>query len=268
MNRMSTAWKVALSIVAAVLLLFAVAEIGIRTFVAHQVTSQSREGTSVSFGASPVTFGLLRGKFPHMTVDQQSDLQINGDQISGTPASVVDMDNVRLNGGEPVAESLRLTTELPNDFVRAMLNQQIQQEMGDSFLGNFITVSDVTSNPDDGTFTLVFTSGAAGIELQPTMQDGQLQLQARSTELFGFELPEEVASAISSAMSQGVAQEATGGMNVDDFTVVDGGLRVSVSGANVNFKELQDMQQGQQGQHPQLQPQEQRQQQPEPELQS
>ena len=240
---MKTAWKVALSIVAAVLLLFVVAEVGIRTFVAKQVTSQAPEGTSVSFGASPVTLGLLGGKFPHMTVDQQSDLLINGDEISGTPASVVDMDNVRLNGGEPVAESLRLTTELPNDFVRAMLNQQLQQQIGDSFLANVITVSDVTSNADAGTFTIVFTSGAAGIELQPVMQDGQLTFQARSTELFGFELPDEVAQAISSAMSEGVAQEATGGMNVEDFTVIPGGLRVSVAGSDVNFSELQQMQQ-------------------------
>lgn len=240
---MKTAWKVALSIVAAVLLLFVVAEVGIRTFVAKQVTSQAPEGTSVSFGASPVTLGLLGGKFPHMTVDQQSDLLINGDEISGTPASVVDMDNVRLNGGEPVAESLRLTTELPNDFVRAMLNQQLQQQIGDSFLANVITVSDVTSNEDAGTFTIVFTSGAAGIELQPVMQDGQLTFQARSTELFGFALPDDVAQAISSAMSEGVAQEATGGMRVEDFTVISGGLRVSVAGSDVNFAELQQMQQ-------------------------
>ena len=240
---MKTAWKVALSIVAAVLLLFVVAEVGIRTFVAKQVTSQAPEGTSVSFGASPVTLGLLGGKFPHMTVDQQSDLLINGDEISGTPASVVDMDNVRLNGGEPVAESLRLTTELPNDFVRAMLNQQLQQQIGDSFLADVITVSDVTSNEDAGTFTIVFTSGAAGIELQPVMQDGQLTFQARSTELFGFALPDDVAQAISSAMSEGVAQEATGGMRVEDFTVISGGLRVSVAGSDVNFAELQQMQQ-------------------------
>lgn len=243
---MKTAWKVVLSIIVAVLLLFIVAEAGIRAFVAHQVTSQAPEGTSVSFGASPVTIGLLGGKFPHMTVDQQSDLQINGDQITGNPASVVDMDNVRLNNGEPVAESVRLTTELPNDFVRAMLNQQIQDQIGDNFLANVITVSDVVSNEDAGTFSIVFTSGAAGIELQPEMRDGQLTFKARSTELFGFALPDDVADAISSAMSQGVAQEATGGMSVEDFTVIPGGLRVTVSGENVNFKELQDMQQSQQ----------------------
>ena len=75
------------------------------------------------------------------------------------------------------------------------------------------------------------------------MQDGQLTFQARSTELFGFALPDDVAQAISSAMSEGVAQEATGGMRVEDFTVISGGLRVSVAGSDVNFAELQQMQQ-------------------------
>lgn len=239
---MKTAWKVALSIVAAVLLLFAVAEVGIRTFVAKQVTDEAPEGTSVSFGASPVTLGLLGGKFPHMTVDQQSDLVIDGDHVSGTPAAVVDMDNVQLNDGDPVAESLHLTTELPNDFVRAMLNQQLNEQMEDSFLADVITVSDVVSNADAGTFTIVFTSGAAGIELQPVMQDGQLTFQARSTELFGFALPDDIAQAISSAMSEGVAQEATGGMNVEDFTVIPGGLRVSVAGSDIKFSELEQLQ--------------------------
>lgn len=264
---MKTAWKVALSIIVAVLLLFIVAEAGIRAFVANQVTSQAPEGTSVSFGASPVTIGLLGGKFPHITVDQQGDLQINGDQISGTPSSVVDMDNVRIQGEEPVAESLRLTTELPNEFVRAMLNQQLQQELGDNFLANLITVSEVTSDEEAGTFTIVFSSGAAGIELEPQMQDGQLTFQARSTELFGFSLPDEVAQSISSAMSQGVADEATGGMSVEDFTVIPGGLQVSVSGENVNFAELQRMQQGPQ-QNPQQAPEQAPQQQREPAYQS
>ena len=35
-------------------------------------------------------------------------------------------------------------------------------------------------------------------------------------------------------------------MSVEDFTVIPGGLRVTVSGNDVNFKELQDMQQSQQ----------------------
>ena len=53
-----------------------------------------------------------------------------------------------------------------------------------------ITVSDVVSNADAGTFTIVFTSGAAGIELQPVMQDGQLTFQARSIPRFSWIITE------------------------------------------------------------------------------
>ena len=42
---MTKAWKVTLSIIVGVLLLFAVAEGGIRAFVSHQVTSEAPEGT-------------------------------------------------------------------------------------------------------------------------------------------------------------------------------------------------------------------------------
>lgn len=239
---MSKAWKIFLSIVAAVLLLFAVAEAGIRTFVAHQVTSQAPENTSVSFGSNPVTLGLLGGTFPHIEVSQPSTLLVNGNEITGTPESTVNMDRVRLTGGEPVAQSLRLTTTLPNDFIRAMLNQQLEQQLGQgSFLSNIITVSDVSTDDQAGTFTISFTAGAAGIELAPVMDSGRLEFQARSTELFGFELPQDVATAITEAMAEGVSQEATGGMQVEDFQVVPGGLKVTVFGENVNFNELQQL---------------------------
>ena len=51
---MKTAWKVVLSIIVAVLLLFIVAEAGIRAFVAHQVTSQAPEGCSTAMLFSPL----------------------------------------------------------------------------------------------------------------------------------------------------------------------------------------------------------------------
>ena len=163
---MSKAWKVTLSIIAGVLLLFAIAEGGIRAFISHQVTSQAPEGTSVSFGAKPVTLGLLGGKFPHMTVDQQSTLVVDGNQFTGNPAAVVEMDNVRVAGNDPVAEELHMTTTLPNEYVRAMLNQQLEEQIGDQgFLSNLITVSDVTANPEKETFTIEFTGGLAGIEV-------------------------------------------------------------------------------------------------------
>ena len=239
---MSKAWKVTLSIIAGVLLLFAIAEGGIRAFISHQVTSQAPEGTSVSFGAKPVTLGLLGGKFPHMTVDQQSTLHIEGNRFTGNPATVVEMDNVRVTGGDPVADELHMTTNLPGEYVRAMLNQQLEQQIGDQgFLSNLITVSDVIANPEKETFTIEFTGGLAGIELHPMMRDGQLAFEAENTALFGFDLPDEVAGAVSNALSQGMSEDAMGALRIEDFRVVPGGLQVTLAGDNVNFNELQSM---------------------------
>lgn len=241
---MTKAWKVTLSIIVGVLLLFAVAEGGIRAFVSHQVTSEAPEGTSVSFGPKPVTLGLLGGKFPHMKIDQDSTLVVDGNTFTGAPAAVVEMDNVHITGGDPVAETLHLTSDLPTEYVRAMLNQQLEQQMGEDagFLANFINVSDVTVNPEAGTFTVEFSGGVAGIDLRPSMRDGQLALEAENTSLFGFDLPDGVADAISGALSNGMAQEANATMRIDDFRVIDGGLQISMVGTDVNFNELQMMQ--------------------------
>lgn len=241
-----TAWKVVVSVLAALLVLFIVAEAGLRTFVARQVTQDpAAANMDVSFGNSPLTFGLLRGKFPHMTLNQPSTLLVNGNEISGEPATTVQLDDIRVTGGEPVADSLEVTTELPNEFIRAMLNKQMEQQLGDGFLSDVIKISDVSTDPEAGTFKLTFTAGAAGVELRPVLTSGELAFEATNTELFGFSLPEEVAAALSDAMSQGVAGEVGGGMRITDFTVVPGGLRVTMAGEQVNFAELQREMSGQ-----------------------
>ena len=253
---MKTAWKVILGILAAIVVLLIVAEAGIRMFMANQISSgviQSEESAAiaqaepeVSFGTTPVVFGLLGGQLPHMTVTTPSTLVVNGDQIAGAPASTIELNNVEVTAGDPIAETFRLSTELPNEFVRAMLNQQLEEQMGqDSFLSSLITVSDVSSNPEQGTFTITFTSGVAGIELRPVQTEGQLAFEATSTQLFGVELPQGVAESLTEAMSTGLQEDVTGGMRVENFTVIPGGLRVTMAGEHVNFAELAQMQQNQ-----------------------
>lgn len=245
----NTAWKVVISVLAVVLVLFLVAEVGIRTFISKQVASEAAaEGTTVSFGNSPVTLGLLSGKLPRMEIEQPSTLVVNGNEITGEPAAIIELHNVRLNGGEPVAESLDVSTILPNEAIRAMLNGQIEEQVGsDGFLTDLIKVSDVHTDPQAGTFTVTFTGGAAGIELKPTLENGQLSFEASSTELFGFNLPDRVSNAITGAMSSGIVQEVGGGLRIANMTVEAGGLRVTMAGEDVDFVELQQMQQMQPG---------------------
>lgn len=247
---MKQAWKVVIGTLAILIVLLLIAEAGIRMFISNQISSEfadqpgavSTAEPQVSFGSQPVTLGLLGGALPHMTLTTPSTLVVNGNEIAGNPASTVEMHNVRFNGGNPVAETLHVTTELPNDFLRATLNQQIRSQLGDNrFLNNVITVSEVTTNPQAGTFTLMFTGGAAGIELKPVTQGGQLQFEATGTQLFGMNLPDDVARAISGALADGMQQGVTGSMRVADFDVVPGGLRVEMAGSNVDFTELQQL---------------------------
>ncbi len=255
---MKTAWKVIVGILAVLLVLLLIAEGGIRMFMANQITSEYSAGAEsaaesgeaaepaepkVSFGPQPVIFGLASGKLPHIEIETPSTLVVNGDEIYGEPASHVLMDNMRYGSGEPIADSLRLDTELTNDLIRAILNQQLREQMGeDSFLSGIITVSDVNTDPEAGTIHIAFSGGAASLDLKPVTEDGQMRFEATGTKLFGFDLPDEVAGALSDAMQQGMEDQGAGQLRVEDFTVVPGGVRVTMAGENVNFNDLQQMQ--------------------------
>lgn len=253
---MKTAWKVIVGILAVLLVLLLIAEGGIRMFMANQITSEYSAGAQsdasseaepaepkVSFGPQPVIFGLVSGKLPHIDIETPSTLVVNGDEIYGEPASHVQMDNMRYGSGEPIADSLRLDTELTNELIRAMLNQQLREQMGeDSFLSDIINVSDVNTDPEAGTIHIAFSGGVASLDLKPVTEGGQMRFEATGTKLFGFDLPDEAAGALSDAMNQGMENQGAGQLRIEEFTVVPGGVRVTMAGENVNFNHLQQMQ--------------------------
>ncbi|MEH0147496.1 DUF2993 domain-containing protein [Corynebacterium sp. Q4381] len=247
---MKTAWKVIVGILAALLVLLIVAEIGVRMFLTNQITKgveQQSAGQAVaagqpevSFGSQPVTLGLLTGSLPHLTVTTPSTLTVSGDTISGEPGATIKMDKVNIVDGEPVAQAFTLTTELPNDFLRATLNQSLHEQLGDNrWLDSLITVSEVTTDPANGTFTVLFTSGVAGIELRPAQTGGGVSFEAESTQLFGFNLPSEVAGVINNSLEEGMASFGNSQMHLSDVAVTPDGLQMQLSGENVNFNELQ-----------------------------
>ena len=242
---MKTVWKVLIGILAAILVLFIAAEAGTRAYIGSQMRDQAPEGTEVSFGASPLTLGMLSGTIPHITVTTPSTLVVNGDDTTGQPASTVEMDSIKVDAsGKSVADTLTATTEVPSEFVRAMLNTQLQQNIGSDFLSALINVSEVTTSPEDGTFTVEFSGGAAAVSLRPEIDDaGGFSVQAVDTSLFGNTLPDEISSAITEALTNGVAEYTDQTMRITGFDVVPGGLRVTMQGHNVDFAELQAYQQ-------------------------
>ncbi len=255
MLRMKTAWKVVVGILAALLVLLLVAEFGLRAYMAHEIRSDaaaqnpggqsaSAEQADVSFGPSPITLGLLRGTIPHMEMRTPSTLSVTGDTFTGQPAADIRVDNLRVAGGRQVAENFVLSTELPDDYVRVILEQQLSQSLQQagsgrgSLLDGLLTISSVTSHPDNGTFTIGVSGGAADIELRPRMDGDRLTFEAASTELFGFQLPGNVTSGITDAIDKGMQDSVSGELAVRDFTVVDGGLKVTLAGQNVDMEKL------------------------------
>lgn len=248
----SLAWKIFIGILAAVLVIIVVAEFGLRAYISNRIESEfasaspvpTTAGAQVSFGPEPLTFGLLGGKVPHLTLSAPSTLAIDGDSFSGLPAATAELNDVRMTDAGSIAETLDVTTELPDSFIKTVLEQQIRSVLSRAdgapaaLMGNLVSISDVTSHPETGTVTIQFTEGVAAIDLRPQREGDQLTFAADSTRLFGVDLPGGVAEQLSRALHEGMRDAVFGNMRVRDVQVVEGGLLVSLSGSDVNLNEI------------------------------
>ncbi|WKD56761.1 hypothetical protein CAPI_00915 [Corynebacterium capitovis DSM 44611] len=243
---MKTAWKVIAGTLAVALVLLLAAEIGLRNYIASQIRGEvSQEAEpEVSFGSTPVTLGLLGGALPHVSLYLPSTLAVNGDNTAGQPATTVDV--TRLHLRTHVADDLTASAELPDDFLRAQLQQQLSHTLNEtggtaaSLLGGIVSVSGVHSNPSEGTFTISLSNGLAGIDLRPVVDNGELTFEAPSSSLFGVALPQSAASVLTDILREQVGSIATGELQITDLTPVDGGLRATLTGQNVDLSSLGD----------------------------
>lgn len=253
-SQSSRVWKIILGIIVAVLVLFFIAEIAVRAFIAQEIKSSFREGTpehavtqedaEVHFGATPVLFGLVSRELSHIAIDLPSTLTPDSANIIGSPAARLEASGFALDPDDPWAEELSMTTDLPQAFVRDMLQEQLAAALADSAGGRFadydgiITISDVTTNAAVGTFDITFSNGAFSVELRPQLIDEHLSFEALSTRLLGRELPDYFSRAVTNAFKQGLGEEVVGPLEIRQFTVTDGGFTVSVHGSNVHLNEL------------------------------
>ena len=256
MTRSSTGrgWKIALGIIAGLVILLFVAEVAVRGLIAQQIrasvrdsapeSADMREDASVHFGASPVLLGLARGKLQHINLDVPSTLVPDSDEIVGNPPATIDATGFVLDQDDPSADSLILHTELPQALVRDMLQQELHRSLDEAQNGRFaeydgiLTVSDVRTNPAVGTFNVTFSNGAFGVELRPEVSDGKMTFAAESTQILGRDLPDFFSEAVSSALENGLNEDVVGPMQIQQFQVVDNGFRITVAGENVHMKQL------------------------------
>ncbi len=257
----SIVWRILVTVVLLIVVLLIAAEIGLRTYMSSQVTKgfeqQAQEDgvvleeePEVSFGSSPLVIGLLGGTLPHMTMHTPSTLQQDGETYKGTPAADVRIEDMTV-AEDPVAGTLTTTTELPEDYMLAIIREQLRAQVGQdsgvaTTLVDELGLTGLSTNVADQTLDLEFAQGLAGISLAPADVDGRMSLEARSTRLFGMELPQEVSDGISQALQEGISEQASehagadvaDSMTIESYEIVDGALRVTVVGHDVPLSKL------------------------------
>lgn len=245
----ATAWKIIVAILVAVLILVLLAEFGARYFIGQQLRASFREDIEaqgiemtedpeVSFGSSPVLFGLLGGKLSEVNIDTPSTLQQDAEgNYKGMPASHVHMESMALESGE--AEFLRTRSELPDEYLTHTIQEGLREQLGGAaFLGELV-VSDISTDHEAGTITVKFLSGAANLTLRPLVGDnGNVSFDASEAKILGFSLPEGAADGIANSLNQNL-REATGGqLDITAIEFNDHGLVITLEGRNVNPSDM------------------------------
>ena len=266
MKQRSSAGKILLTIIIVIAVLLLLAEFGLRWFIGNQVvqalatqdtqtSSEQKEKPKISFGTSPLLLGLVKGEIPHVELDTPSTINIkkNADstisEITGVPKTRMVADGLSLLDAEnPTARTMTLEVEPDDAFLLAMVQSAVAEQDGagqtdasdlkanlQGILQQVVKVTKVTSNPQNSTIDVEFTNGAATLTQKPKVQDGNLGFDAVNTALFGFALPSEVTETVSKGLNENISKVNTNGMATDEVTVIDGGLRIKMSGQNVKL---------------------------------
>ncbi|MGP6174779.1 LmeA family phospholipid-binding protein [Corynebacterium sp. A21] len=260
----SKIWRVLVGILVVILILLVVAELGLRWFIGDQLRSTFEadaqeqgitleEDPSISFGTTPLVFSVLGRNIPQLEMTTPSTLQIDYPdgpnsipEVNGSPSATVAITDLDIaDPNNPVAGTMNTTTEIPDDMILAMIQQSTAAsqegsdatDFGAAIMQELIKITDVSAQPDTNTIDVEFTGGAAVLSVEPRVENGELRFQATGASLFGFDLPEQVTGMITAALEEGM-QDATGDMEITEFTVIDGGIRVSIRGENLPLSEL------------------------------
>lgn len=245
--------KILVAVLLGVLIVFLVAELGMRWYVAKQFKDGFQEqippGVTVehepdmSFGAYPLTLSMFTRNVPQVTMQTPSTLTIHEDSTEGVPAARVAISDLTLSE-EMNAGRLRVTSELPDDYLEAVLQEQIQRAVDENtqrdytMLVDQLGISDVVANPSSGTFDIAAAHDILAIELRPVMVNDQLSFEVASTSVFGQTLPDEVSSGIEQFLQEGLQENLVGTLQVQEFTVIPDGFRITLTGQDVNLSEL------------------------------
>lgn len=255
---MSKTAKIFSTIVVVLILLLIAAEFGARWIVNRDLAEEFRaqaqadgveltEDPTISFGSSPVLLGLLSKELGHVSVHTPSTLRVDNGVASGNPAADISLRNLDIaDRQDPVAGQLEATADLSNQFLLALLQQNINAgtenagDIGAAFIRQLVQVTGVTSQPDTNTISVEFSNGAGSLDFTPVAAQGRTRFEVLNTKVLGFDLPPTITEEISRQLQQGVDEQllASGGLAITNAEVTGEGLRATVSGQDVHVSEL------------------------------
>ncbi|WP_164931194.1 DUF2993 domain-containing protein [Corynebacterium pelargi] len=257
-------FKVVLSILAVLLIVLIGSEFGARWYVTKQIrdeVGQSADGrqAEVSLGSSPLLLGMLQKDVDQVEITTPDTVKIERPAdpnavpvISGTPDAHIMIEHLDISDPDHlIAQDLQLTTQLSNEFLLANLqvyldgalpqepapDANLLESLAGKLIQNTVSISDVQSHPQNGTMEVEISNGAANIELEPRVKDGQLTFVAKNTSVLGFSLPSSVSDALTQAFKQ-AAGSIDVGLEFKGIKVLDDGMEVELEGHDIDLNEL------------------------------
>lgn len=251
-----------IGVVLVIALVLIVGEIALRMFLGKEIADGFREqeeargavvteDVQTSFGSSPVLLALATSELGGMNLKTPSTLDItdpraeNGaPRIVGSPAADVTLTDVDIsNTSDPVAKQVEVVAELPPELMIAEANLRVSDASGGS--GNFfedlvtsaVRLTDLTPHPDRGVLTAEFSGGLATVDLRPVVRDGGVTAEVEGGSFMGIDAGGLI-SLFAEAAVAGPVQDIGHGFTVADIAVTDGGLSITLEGADIALSGL------------------------------
>jgi hypothetical protein len=183
-----------------------------------------QDDVTVSFGASPFLIQHMTGHYSNISIETAGN-QIR--EAKGMKAQI-NIDDVRLqSSGDSKGTIGALDATI--SWTAEGIKQTVQNAI--PVLGSF--VSDVTTNPSDGTIELEAALGS--ITTKPTVQDGGIALQMVNLNGLGFTLPREMVQPALDTFSATLTKGYPLGVKADDVSVSDTGVTAHFSTRNASI---------------------------------
>ncbi|WP_051406987.1 DUF2993 domain-containing protein [Nocardia sp. CNY236] len=213
---------IALSVV---VVLLATVLIGGELYARHAVAScistqfekEMGSEVDVSFGAKPMLVTWMDGKLSSVRVDAD-DANFGRAVGMSVHAVLHDVDVADQNGGVIGSSSADVTWS----------NEGIQQTLGGM-------VSRVSSSPSSGVLTLTVLGGFGQLELKPQIQDGTVQMETTSAQLFGIGIPSDLVQSILDTFTEKL-QSYPLGLAATHVEVTDSGIAVELAGGRTQLE--------------------------------